>query len=116
MWGSDGPYETFRDRFREGVAARRNLLPGYGTSNSVTRLDSPAGSPFLLSIAPVPREAFVTGILEYLLANPVLLIPILLGVAMIVYSLLKKLLKIAALLAIAGALYVVLVRYLDGGL
>ena len=58
----------------------------------------------------------MTGILEYLLAHPVLLVPILLVAAMMVYALLKKLLKVAAILAIAGALYVVLVRYLDGGL
>lgn len=58
----------------------------------------------------------MTGVIEYLLANPVLLVPILLVVAMMVWALIKKLLKIAAILAIAGALYVVLVRYVGGGL
>ncbi|HSG07378.1 MAG TPA: hypothetical protein VLA36_03405 [Longimicrobiales bacterium] len=58
----------------------------------------------------------MTGILEYLVANPILLAPILLVAAMMVYALLKKLLKIAAVLAIAGGMYVVLVRYLGGGL
>jgi len=54
----------------------------------------------------------VTGFLEYLLATPVLLVPVLLVAAMLVYALLKKLLKLAAILAIAGGLYVALVRYL----
>lgn len=57
----------------------------------------------------------VTGVIQHLLANPVLLVPILLVAAMMVYALLKKLLKIAAILAIAGVLYVVLMRYVDGG-
>jgi len=57
----------------------------------------------------------VTGILEYLLANPIFLAPILLVVAMIVYAILKKLLKIAAILAIAGGIYLLLVRYLESG-
>jgi len=57
----------------------------------------------------------LNGILEYLLANPIFLAPILLVAAMMVYALLKKLLKIAAILVIAGALYVVLIRYVGGG-
>jgi hypothetical protein len=58
----------------------------------------------------------VTGIVEYLLANPLFLIPILLFGAVMVYALLKKLLKMAAIVAIAGALYVVLVEYFGNGL
>ena len=57
----------------------------------------------------------MNGILEYVLANPIFLAPILLVAAMMVYALLKKLLKIAAILVIAGALYVVLIRYVGGG-
>lgn len=57
----------------------------------------------------------MTGTLDHLLANPILLIPILLVVTMIVVAILKKLVKIAAILAIAGALYVLLVRYLGVG-
>ena len=57
----------------------------------------------------------MTGVIEYLLAHPIVLIPILLVGAMMVFALIKKLLKIAAILAIAGALYVVLVRYVGGG-
>lgn len=56
----------------------------------------------------------MTAIVEYLLANPVFLAPILLVAAMIVYAILKKLLKMAAILAIAAGLYVLLVRYLGG--
>jgi hypothetical protein len=58
----------------------------------------------------------VTGIVEYLLANPLFLIPILLFGAVMVYALLKKLLKMAAIVAIAGALYVVLLEYFGNGL
>ncbi len=54
--------------------------------------------------------------LEYLLANPIFLIPVLLMAAMLVYAVLKKLLKMAAIVAIAGVLYVVLVEYFGGGL
>jgi len=57
----------------------------------------------------------VTGIVDFLLATPLLLVPILLIVAMFVFAILKKLLKIAAILAIAGALYVLLVQYLGRG-
>ena len=56
------------------------------------------------------------GMMEYLLANPLFLIPILLMAAMMIYAALKKLLKMAAIVAIAGALYVVLVQYFGGGL
>ena len=55
------------------------------------------------------------GIVEYLLANPLFLIPILLLAAMMIYAVLKKLLKMAAIVAIAGALYVVLVQTFGGG-
>jgi hypothetical protein len=57
----------------------------------------------------------VTGIVEFLLATPLLLVPILILAAMIVFAILKKLLKIAAVLVIAGALYVLLVQYLGRG-
>jgi len=50
-------------------------------------------------------------VLDYLLANPVLMAPLLLVAAVIVYALLKKLLKVAAILAIAAGLYVLLVEY-----
>lgn len=58
----------------------------------------------------------MTDIVEYLLANPVFLVPLLLIAAMLVYALLKKLLKMAAIVAIAGVLYVLLVEYFGGGL
>ena len=58
----------------------------------------------------------VAGLAEYLLANPIFLIPILAMVAMMLYALLKKLLKMAAIVAIAGALYVVMVEYFGAGL
>lgn len=56
------------------------------------------------------------GIVEYLLASPILLIPILLMAAMVVFALLKRLLKIAAIIVIAGALYVALVEYFGAGI
>lgn len=58
----------------------------------------------------------MTGVIEYLLANPLFLIPILLLVAMMVWAILKKLLKVAAVVVIAGVLYVLLVEYFGTGL
>jgi hypothetical protein len=57
----------------------------------------------------------MTGVVEYLLAHPIVLFPILLMVAALLYALLKKLLKLTAIVTIAGALYVVLVRYFGAG-
>lgn len=54
----------------------------------------------------------MTGVLEYLLAHPVLLLPLLVAGAMAVFAILKRLLKVAAILAIAGFLYVLLVEYM----
>jgi hypothetical protein len=56
------------------------------------------------------------GILEYLLDNPIFLVPLLLILATLVYALLKKLLKLAVIVAIAGGLYVALVEFLGGGI
>ncbi len=58
----------------------------------------------------------MAGIVEYLLANPIYLAPILLMVAVMVFAVLKKLLKLAVILAIAAGLYLLLVEYLGGGL
>ena len=58
----------------------------------------------------------MTAVIEYLLANPLFLIPILLLVAMMVWAILKKLLKVAAVVVIAGVLYVLLVEYSGTGL
>jgi hypothetical protein len=58
----------------------------------------------------------MAGIVDFLLANPIFLIPILLLAAMLVYALLKKLLKLAAIVAIAGALYILIVEYFGAGL
>jgi hypothetical protein len=58
----------------------------------------------------------MTDVVEYLLANPIFLLPLLLIAAAFVFALLKKLLKVAAIVAIAGALYVLLVEYFGGGL
>lgn len=58
----------------------------------------------------------MTGVIEYLLANPIFLAPVLLLVAMMVFAILKRLLKVAAIVAIAGVLYVVLVDYFGAGI
>lgn len=55
-------------------------------------------------------------IVDYLMANPVFLVPVLLMAAMMVFALLKKLLKMAAIVAIAGAMYLLMVEYFGGGL
>ena len=55
-------------------------------------------------------------IVEFLLANPIVLMPALVVSAMVLYALLKRLLKMAAVMAIAGVLYVLLLEYLGPGL
>ena len=57
-------------------------------------------------------ENEVQSVLQYLLSNPVLLVPILGVAAMVIYGILKKLIKMAA---IAGGLYVLILRYLGMG-
>lgn len=57
----------------------------------------------------------MTGVIEYLLANPIFLAPILLLVAMMAFAILKRLLKMAAIIVIAGAMYVALVEYFGVG-
>lgn len=55
-------------------------------------------------------------IIDFLLTTPIVLFPILVVVAMVVFALLKKLLKVAAVLVIAGVLYVLLLEYFGAGL
>lgn len=55
-------------------------------------------------------------IVEYLLANPIFLAPLLLIAAMLVFAVLKRLLKMATIVVIAGVLYVLLVEYFGGGM
>ena len=57
----------------------------------------------------------VSGIVDYLLANPIFLVPLLLMVAGMLYAILKKLIKMAAIVAIAGALYLALMEYFGSG-
>jgi hypothetical protein len=70
----------------------------------------------LLHDPPENTMDHVTGLVEYLLANPIVLAPLLLLTAIMVFALLKKLLKIAAIVAIAGGLYIALVEYFGGGI
>ena len=60
--------------------------------------------------------ASLEGVFASVLGNPVILFPVLLIAAFVVYSLLKRLLKLAAILLIAGGLYLLLVDYVGGGL
>jgi hypothetical protein len=55
-------------------------------------------------------------LLAYLLANPIVLAPILLLAAMMLYAVLKRLVKLAMIVAIAGGLYLLLVEYFGGGI
>jgi hypothetical protein len=50
-----------------------------------------------------------------LLANPLVLVPVLILAATLVFAVLKRLLKLAAVLAIAGMLYVLLVETVASG-
>ena len=52
------------------------------------------------------------GIIEFLIEHPILLLPLLLIVAVVLFAVIKKLLKLLAIATIAGALYVLLVDYL----
>jgi len=61
-------------------------------------------------------EDEVVGVIQYLLAHPIFLAPILFIVAMLAFALIKKLLKMAAIVAIAGGLYVLLVQYFGPGI
>ena len=58
----------------------------------------------------------MTGAIEFLLANPIFLAPFLLLAAMMVFAILKKLVKMAAIIVIAGVLYTVLVEYFGTGI
>ncbi len=58
----------------------------------------------------------MSDVIEYLMANPIFLAPILLMVAMTLYAAIKKLLKMAAIVVIAGSLYLLMVEYFGGGL
>ncbi|MCH7562554.1 MAG: hypothetical protein IH968_01910 [Gemmatimonadetes bacterium] len=56
------------------------------------------------------------GVVEYLMANPILLAPLLLLVSVGIYALLKKLLKVAVIILIAGGLYLALMNYMGSGI
>lgn len=55
-------------------------------------------------------------IVDFLLATPLLLFPLLIVAAMIAFALLKRLLKVAVILAIAGVLYALLLEHFGAGL
>jgi len=56
----------------------------------------------------------VSDLPRYLLAHPIVLVPVLLLAAMLVLAILKRLVKVAAVLVIAAGLYLLLVRYFGG--
>ncbi len=58
----------------------------------------------------------INELVGYLLANPIFLVPLLFAAAMMVFALLKKLLKLAAIAAIATGLYILLVEYFGTGI
>ena len=57
----------------------------------------------------------MTGLVQWQLANPIFLIPILLLVAILLFAILKRLIKMAVIVAIASILYLVLVEYFGAG-
>ena len=77
-------------------------------------------SPSLVETAHLRAETKPGGpledIVDFLLATPIVLFPLLLVVAMTAFALLKKLLKLAVILAIAGVLYTLLLEYFGPGL
>ena len=56
------------------------------------------------------------GIIEFLVENPILLVALLLIVAVFLFAVIKKLLKLLAIATIAGILYVLLVNYVGSRL
>ena len=52
---------------------------------------------------------------DFLMANPVFLVPLLILVAIVVYAVLKRLFKVAAILAIAAAMYFLILEYFGPG-
>jgi hypothetical protein len=55
-------------------------------------------------------------IVDFLLTTPIVLFPILVILAVAVFALIKRLLKMAAVLVIAGVLYALLVEYFGQGM
>ena len=60
-------------------------------------------------------EEEFANVVEYLLARPVFLVPVLLIAAVMIWAVLRKLLKAAVILAIAAGLYLALVQYVGPG-
>ena len=58
----------------------------------------------------------MTDFVEYLVEKPIFLAPLLLIAATLLFSVLKKLVKVAAIIAIAGVLYALLIEYFGAGL
>ncbi len=52
------------------------------------------------------------GTIEFLVENPIVLVPLLLIIAVFLFAVIKKLLKLLAIATIAGVLYILLVDYL----
>ena len=52
------------------------------------------------------------GMSEFLVENPIVLVPLLLIIAVFLFAVIKKLLKLLAIATIAGVLYILLVDYL----
>jgi hypothetical protein len=60
-------------------------------------------------------EDEVVGLIQYLVAHPIFLAPVLLLVATMIFAVIKKLAKVAVIVAIAGGLYLFILRYLGPG-
>lgn len=54
----------------------------------------------------------MTPLVEFARANPLVLLPVVAVGSLLIYAALKKLLKLATIVSIAAALWVVLIRYL----
>ena len=52
------------------------------------------------------------GMIEFLVENPIVLVPLLLIIAVFLFAVIKKFLKLLAIATIAGVLYILLVDYL----
>ena len=98
----------------------RALVIGHRADERKGHVGGAATLPFLtLFRRPRTRKAMMTEVSDlvaFLLASPLLLVPILLVAAMMVFAILKRLLKLAAIVAIAGVLYVLLIEYVGSGM
>jgi hypothetical protein len=93
--------EALQDRLRECVTLE-GVWRKHGRIREFVRSDL---------VPKALHEPIVIGMIEFLVENPIVLVPLLLIIAVFLFAVIKKLLKLLAIATIAGVLYVLLVDY-----